>query len=82
MNFEWLGRQSDRIMDLVGWHVLLSLIPLVIGLVVALPIGWVAYRSRRLHPYVVGPARLLYTIRRSRSSCSCLQFWVPRFWIR
>ena len=39
MNFEWLGRQSDRIMDLVGWHVLLSLIPLVIGLVVALPIG-------------------------------------------
>lgn len=25
MNFEWLGRQSDRIMDLVGWHVLLSL---------------------------------------------------------
>ncbi|MEV5837549.1 ABC transporter permease subunit [Nocardia sp. NPDC052112] len=62
MNFEWLGRQSGHIIDLVGWHVVLSVAPLVVGLIIALPIGWVAHRSRRLHPYVVGTAGLFYTV--------------------
>ena len=62
MNIEWLGRQSDRIAELVGWHILLSLVPLVVGVIVALPIGWLAHRSRRINPYVVGTAGLLYTI--------------------
>lgn len=31
MNFEWLGRQSDRIVELVGWHILLSLVPIVVA---------------------------------------------------
>lgn len=71
MNIEWLSRQSDRIAELVGWHILLSLVPLVVGVIVALPIGWLAHRSRRINPYVVGTAACSTRSRRWRcSSCS------------
>lgn len=62
MNFEWLGRQFDNIVFLLGWHVLLAVIPLVLGLLIALPLGWWAHRSRRIYPLLVGLAGLLYTV--------------------
>ncbi|MGW5383407.1 ABC transporter permease [Nocardia sp. NPDC003963] len=62
MNFEWLSRQSDHIITLVGWHIALSVFPLVVGLIIALPIGWVAHSNRRLHHYIVGTAGLFYTV--------------------
>ncbi|MGB8381256.1 MAG: ABC transporter permease [Dermatophilaceae bacterium] len=43
-------------------HALLAGIPLVVGLLVALPLGWVAQRDPRLAPLVVGGSGLLYTI--------------------
>ncbi|MCA4132907.1 ABC transporter permease [Arthrobacter sp. M4] len=62
MNFEWLGRQFDNIVFLLGWHVLLAVIPLVLGLLIALPLGWLAHRNRRIYPVLVGVAGLLYTV--------------------
>lgn len=62
MNWEWLSHQSDQIVFLTGWHITLSLIPIVLGLLIALPLGWWAHRSRRVYPVLVGMSGLLYTI--------------------
>jgi osmoprotectant transport system permease protein len=62
MNFEWLGRQFDNIVVLLGWHVFLSVTPLILGLLIALPLGWWARRQRSVYPFLVGVAGLLYTV--------------------
>jgi osmoprotectant transport system permease protein len=62
MNFEWLGRQFDNIVVLLGWHVFLSVTPLILGLLIALPLGWRARRQRSVYPFLVGVAGLLYTV--------------------
>ena len=43
MRFDWLYRESGRIAELFAWHVWLSVIPVVIGLILALPLGSVSY---------------------------------------
>jgi osmoprotectant transport system permease protein len=62
MNIEWLGRQFDNIVFLLGWHVFLSVTPLILGLLIALPLGWWARRQRSVYPFLVGVAGLLYTV--------------------
>ena len=58
----WFVANLDEVLSLTITHVRLSVIPLVIGLLIALPLGWLARR----HPVVYGPlvagAGLLYTI--------------------
>ena len=51
--------------DVTRWfiaHVWLSVLPVVIGLLIALPIGWVASRYRWSYPAITNVAGLLYTI--------------------
>jgi osmoprotectant transport system permease protein len=43
-------------------HVYLSLIPVVIGLVIALPLGWLSRRYKWVYPSMVSVMGLLYTI--------------------
>lgn len=62
MNWDWLSHQREEIVFLTQWHIVLTLIPLVLGLLVALPLGWWAHRSRRVYPVLVGMSGLLYTI--------------------
>src|SRR4029079_11681377 len=52
----------DRIISLTLSHVWLTLVPTVIGLLVALPLGWWAHRFKRGQAAIVGTAGLLYTI--------------------
>ncbi|MFF5967727.1 ABC transporter permease [Streptomyces collinus] len=59
---EWLGHNAGEIGDLTGWHVWLSVLPLLTGLVIALPLGWLAHRSRRVYPLLVALAGLVYTV--------------------
>jgi osmoprotectant transport system permease protein len=40
----------------------LAILPVVIGLILALPVGWLAYRYRWSYPPIVSGAGLLYTI--------------------
>jgi osmoprotectant transport system permease protein len=47
---------------LVVAHVVLAIVPVLIGLVIALPIGWGAYRSRVLRAVLVPLTGALYTI--------------------
>jgi osmoprotectant transport system permease protein len=53
---------SEQINSWLGWHARLSALPLVIGLLIALPLGWLARRYRWLYPPLVTVAGLLYTI--------------------
>ena len=58
----WLVREAGPIMVLLGWHMVLSLLPILIGLVLAVPLGWAVQRSGVLKSVWLGAAGLLYTI--------------------
>lgn len=62
MNLDWIWENLPRIGELTLNHIWLTLAPTVLGLLVALPLGWWAHRSRRGYPLIVGAAGLLYTI--------------------
>jgi osmoprotectant transport system permease protein len=50
------------VLDLLWSHTWLSVLPVVIGLLVALPIGWLAQRYRWVYAPAVSVTGLLYTI--------------------
>ena len=58
----WISSNLDRIVSLTISHTWLSMIPTVLGLLLALPLGWWAHRSKRGYAAIVGVAGLLYTI--------------------
>jgi osmoprotectant transport system permease protein len=62
MRLDWLYRESGRIAELFVWHLGLSVIPVLIGLLLALPLGWIAQRAGLFRATLLGAAGLLYTI--------------------
>ncbi len=62
MNLDYLRSNAGDIASLFGWHALLSVVPLVLGLLLALPLGWLARARPRLYPVMIGATGLLYTI--------------------
>jgi osmoprotectant transport system permease protein len=60
--WEWIPRNIDTIVELLGEHVVLSLVPVVIGLLFAVPLGWLAYRSPAARTVLIPASGLLYTI--------------------
>lgn len=58
----WISSNIDRIVSLTLSHVWLTLMPTVLGLLIALPLGWWAHRFKRGQAAIVGTAGLLYTI--------------------
>lgn len=59
---DYADRHRDTVLQWLGWHAWLSVVPVVLGLVVALPLGWVAHRYRWLRGPLVSLAGLLYTV--------------------
>lgn len=57
-----LGTDLSEVADLAVSHAWLAGLPLLVGLLVALPLGWLALRRRWLYPPVVAGTGLLYTI--------------------
>lgn len=55
-------RNQDAVLQLLLVHIRLALVPLALGLVAALPIGWLAQRYRRPRVLVLGSANVLYTV--------------------
>jgi osmoprotectant transport system permease protein len=60
----YLGSPSNRakVLELLGQHVVLALLPLLIGLAVAVPLGWAVRRNRWLRAAVFGSATVVYTV--------------------
>jgi osmoprotectant transport system permease protein len=60
--WSWIPANADRIMALTVEHLRLALIPVVAGLVLAVPLGWLANRYRPARAVLVPAAGVLYTI--------------------
>lgn len=58
----WTLQNLDLILALTVQHLRLSVVPIVLGLVLAIPLGWLAHRFRLTRGLVLTLAGLLYTI--------------------
>ncbi|GAA1079403.1 ABC transporter permease [Nocardiopsis composta] len=58
----WLSDNTAVMLEYLLAHAWLSVAPLLLGLALALPLGWAAYRSRRLYRPLVAASSLLYTL--------------------
>lgn len=58
----WILDNLDLIGRLTLEHLRLSVLPIVIGLVVSIPLGWVAYRFKLTRGFLLTVTGILYTI--------------------
>jgi osmoprotectant transport system permease protein len=58
----WLGRNLDDIAEATGEHLYLALLPVLVGLLISLPLGWAASRWGWARGILVPLAGVLYTI--------------------
>jgi osmoprotectant transport system permease protein len=56
-----IGHRGD-LAGWLAWHAWLSALPVVLGLLAALPLGWLAHRQRLAYSAVITITGLLYTI--------------------
>jgi osmoprotectant transport system permease protein len=58
----WLNNHWGLVLNLSGQHLYLALVPLVIGLVLAIPLGWLATRSGALRAVIFYTFGFVYSI--------------------
>ncbi|MFD1713905.1 ABC transporter permease [Amnibacterium flavum] len=58
----WLSNNLDLVLELTVQHLRLAVIPIVLGFVISVPLGFVAYRYRVTRGILLTVAGLLYTI--------------------
>lgn len=58
----WFLDHTDDVLSLAAQHIYLAGLPLVLGLLIALPLGWLARRYRALYAPFTAGFGLLYTI--------------------
>ena len=58
----WLRDHFGEVLSLTVQHIYLAGLPLILGLLIALPLGWLARRYRGLYPVLIIGTGLLYTI--------------------
>lgn len=58
----WLADHLSEILGYAAAHALFAGVPLILGLALALPIGWLATRHPRYRGLLIGGSGLLYTI--------------------
>jgi osmoprotectant transport system permease protein len=59
---EYLSTRADTILDATVEHVGLTVVSVAVGLLLALPLGVLAFRAPRARSFVLGTATALYTI--------------------
>jgi len=62
MRWDWIGDNVDVIAGKLGEHLYLALLPVVLGLAVALPLGFLVMRYPRLYGPMVTGSGVLYSI--------------------
>ncbi|MEQ3550778.1 ABC transporter permease [Pseudonocardia nematodicida] len=58
----WFLGNLDVVLRLLREHLVFSLVPVALGLLLAIPLGWVANRTATLRTVMTNAAGLLYTI--------------------
>ena len=58
----WIASNLGLIFDLTINHVRLAIIPIILGFLIAVPLGWVASRNRVARTFIITTGSLLYTI--------------------
>ncbi|MDO5619040.1 ABC transporter permease [Kocuria sp.] len=58
----WLPDNVDLVLNLTGTHLFQSVLPVVLGLLISIPLARIAAGSKLLRPLMVNGAALLYTI--------------------
>lgn len=58
----WFLDNVDRVLDLTLTHLWLSVVPVLLGLAIAVPVGWWAHRHPRRGGLVLGGGSILYTL--------------------
>ncbi len=58
----WVLDHLDELLDTTWQHLELALIPVLVGLLLSIPLGWVAHRWRIARAILVPASSLLYTI--------------------
>ena len=58
----WFLDHLGDVLDLTVRHIYLAGVPLILGLLIALPLGWLARRYKALYPVLIIGTGLLYTI--------------------
>lgn len=58
----WVLNNLGLILELTLVHIRLSILPIVLGFVIAIPLGWLAYRYRLTRGLILTLVGLLYTI--------------------
>jgi osmoprotectant transport system permease protein len=71
--WDWIGRNTDLIYSSLREHVILTVVAVGVGLAVALPLGVLAVRHRRLYPPALAVTGVLYTI----PSLAAFAFLIP-----
>lgn len=59
---DWILTHPGEIVSLTLSHAWLAGVPLLLGLLISLPVGWLARRDRRLEGVVITLSGLLYTV--------------------
>lgn len=62
MNFDWVVSNANQIWNLTLTHIWLTLLPTAIGLLIAVPLGYVAHHWRRAYLPIVGGTSLFFTL--------------------
>ena len=58
----WLVNNWTLVLELSLEHIRLSIVPIVLGFMVSIPLGWLAYRFKLTRGLLLSTAGLLYTI--------------------
>jgi osmoprotectant transport system permease protein len=58
----WVPRNVDLIVDRTIEHIWLALVPVFLGLIVSVPLGWLATRTSTARSVVITVTGLLYTV--------------------
>jgi osmoprotectant transport system permease protein len=69
----WVRDHTDLIRERVAEHLELTVITLLLGLLIALPLGVACFRRKRLYPTDLGVAGVVYTV----PSLALLAFLIP-----
>jgi osmoprotectant transport system permease protein len=77
IRWDWIGEHAGQLTDLTVHHLKLALLPILFGLVIAIPLGVVCVRWGWLYPPTLGVANVLYGV----PSLALFMLCIPYFGI-